>query len=296
MERSRHDERLTESGTSLAEDLSLFAQEVAAAAAAMIMTWFGKDLRIEHKSATDLVTEADTSSERFIINRIRDRFPDHQILSEESEPLPGSSPVRWLIDPLDGTTNFAHRMPIFCVSIAAEVSGTIIAGAVVAPALGESFSAFLGGGAKLNGHFIHVSNTDSMLQSLIATGFPYDLATDPDNNLDHFVNIRPLCQGIRRCGAASWDLCSVACGRLDGYWEAKLKPWDVAAGMIIVKEAGGAISGFRGQPTTPYQRQIVATNGKIQQQLLRGLALGHTLMSVDCSAALRTNDPPTATQ
>lgn len=209
---------------------------------------YGKLHVIDHKGITNLVTEVDRSSEALLLALIREQFPSHTILTEESGLLSAEQRHKiWYIDPLDGTTNYAHNLPIFSISIAYAVDGVIQMGVVYDPMRGECFSAQRGGGASLNGTPIHVSETRTLIESLLVTGFPYDTLTSAYNNLDFFSRFSMLTQGVRRLGSAALDLAYVAAGRLDGYWEIKLKPWDVAAGALLVQEAGGTITGMRGQ-------------------------------------------------
>jgi myo-inositol-1(or 4)-monophosphatase len=201
-----------------------------------------KDWKIERKSTEiDLVTEVDKLSEAILIARLEEHFPEHAILAEESGASRNQSDYRWVIDPLDGTINFAHGFPIFGISVALQYRGDSILGVVYIPALGELFSALKGKGAFLNGERLRVSQIARLNQAILATGFPYDRATDPDNNVKYFTGMITKVQGIRRSGSAAFDLCNVAAGRLDGYWEFKLNLWDVAAGVLLVAEAGGSV-------------------------------------------------------
>jgi myo-inositol-1(or 4)-monophosphatase len=201
-----------------------------------------KDWKIERKSTEiDLVTEIDKLSEAILIAKLKERFPEHAILAEESGASRNRSDYCWVIDPLDGTVNFAHGFPIFGISVALQYRGDSILGVVYIPALGEMFSALKDKGAFLNGGRLSVSQTNRLHQALLATGFPYDRAIDPDNNVKYFTGMITKVQGIRRTGSAAFDLCNVAAGRLDGYWEFKLNPWDVAAGILLVTEAGGSL-------------------------------------------------------
>lgn len=199
-------------------------------------------LHINSKSAViDLVTEVDIWSENELIAKIKETYPEHHILSEESGRYTGEADYEWVIDPIDGTTNFAHGFPIFCISIAVKYRGETVIGFVYAPALEELYEAVKGNGAYLNGKRLRVSQIESLKMSVLATGFPYDRATDPDNNVDNFNNIVTQVSGIRRTGSAAFDLCQVAAGRFDGYWELKLNSWDVDAGILLIQEAGGKI-------------------------------------------------------
>lgn len=231
----------------------------------------GKRLKIEFKGSVDLVTEMDRLAEDLIITEITRDFPQHGILTEERAEKKSPSESRWIIDPLDGTTNYAHGFPWFCVSIAYEVSGEVLLGVVYDPMLDELFVAEKGKGALLNGSPIKVSDTPSLDKSLLATGFPYDVRTSSVNNLDHFANFAVRAQAIRRAGSAALDLSHVACGRFDGFWEMKLKPWDVAAAALIVKEAGGAMSDFSGKPFSIYGSEYLASNGLIHREMLEVL-------------------------
>jgi len=213
----------------------------------------------------------DREAERLIVDRLRAAFPDHTIITEEGEDFTTSSPYRWFIDPLDGTTNYAHGYPVFSVSIALEVDGEVNLGIVYAPYLNELFMAERGKGATLNEKPIHVSRTDKLNASLLATGFPYDIRHSKENNLNHFCNFALKAQAIRRGGSAALDLCYVACGRFDGYWELKLKPWDVAAGVLIVKEAGGCVTDLEGGRFDILSGDVVASNGRIHEEMLEVL-------------------------
>lgn len=238
----------------------------------LLTTHFGHLDKIEKKGAIDLLTIADLEAEKSIITTIRERFPNHGILAEESGSLGGGKDTNkdrlWIIDPLDGTTNFAHGLGIFAVSIAYVEEGQVQVGVVLNPVSGELFTAVRGEGAKLNGRSIKVSGCRKMEDSLLVTGFPYDLATILDELMTRFANCIANAQGIRRLGSAALDLCFVACGRFDGFWEQNLKPWDTAAGWLVVEEAGGTVTDFSGNPYNPEKKQILATNGLIHEQLV----------------------------
>jgi myo-inositol-1(or 4)-monophosphatase len=229
---------------------------------------YGHLFAIRKKGAIDLVTTADIESERAIVETIRSAFPDHAILAEEAGPIDGLPEMRWIIDPLDGTTNFAHGLGIFAVSIAFAHQGTPVFGIVFNPISGETFTALAGQGAFLNNRSISVSETAAVGDGLLVTGFPYDVARMPADLLDRFAKCLAAAQGIRRLGSAALDLCHVACGRFDGFWEDNLKPWDTAAGMVIALEAGARITDFGGQPYNINQKQILATNGQIHSEML----------------------------
>ena len=252
------------------------AVQIAREAGAMLRDRFGHVHRVRHKGVVDLVTEADEQSERLIIQTLRERFRTHAILAEESgasRPYACPSTYRWLVDPLDGTTNFAHGYPIFAVSIALEIDGTVELGVVNVPALGELYVARRGRGATLNGAPLRVSPTRDLIHSLVATGFQYDLAARR-GNLGHWSSFVQVTQGARRSGAAAFDLCCVAAGRLDGYWEAGLSPWDAAAGALAVREAGGRVTGYGGQPFQVDGAECLASNGHIHDQMQAVLARG----------------------
>ena len=224
--------------------------------------------RITHKkSELSIVTASDQKCEKLIFKILDRHFPDHAVLSEES-PARGISPYRWIIDPLDGTTNFAHTFPVACVSIAFEANGIVEMGGVYDPFRKELFFAERGRGAALNGKKIKVSPTRTLRDSLLCTGFPYDRRKYVDKYLAAFKDFMMKVQGIRRVGAAALDLCNVACGRYDGYWETKLQPWDKAAAGLIVREAGGRVSNFSGAPMTLTGFQNLASNGRIHSEML----------------------------
>lgn len=224
--------------------------------------------QISYKGAINLVTEMDRISERTVVETILGTFSDHGILAEEEAQIKNSSDYLWIIDPLDGTTNYAHGYPSFSVSIGLEFLGDIIIGVVYDPMRDELFSAARGQGAFLNGQPIAVSRTEILIRSLLATGFPYDRAVSKENNLDYFSALIMASQEIRRSGSAALDMCAVAAGRLDGYWELKLCPWDVAAGSLIVREAGGTVSDFTGTLFNIHDKEIVASNGIIHSLML----------------------------
>ena len=205
-----------------------------------------KDLAIDSKSnVTDLVTEIDKKSEEIIIDHIKNEYPDHAVLAEETGRNDRESDYLWVIDPLDGTNNYAQGLPIYCTSIGLRYRGETILGVVYAPYLDELFWATKGGGTYCNGERIEVGRERELNRCVLATGFPYDKGTHPLNNLDYVGRIVPQLRGIRRMGAAAYDLCGVAMGILDGYWEMNLSPWDVEAGILIVEEAGGRVENFR---------------------------------------------------
>ncbi len=248
--------------------------EAARAGGKILMRKFGRVDTIEHKGEVDLVTEADREAEAAIVASLRRVFPLHDVLAEESDYGHSTSRYRWIIDPLDGTTNYAHGLPWFAVSIALEVEGTITHGAVFHPAHDEFFYAEKGEGAWLNDIPLRVSNIARLDRGLIATGFPYDRKTSAVNNLDHFARFQQCAQACRRAGAASLDLANTAAGRLDGCWEMKLKPWDVAAGKILVEEAGGRITDFDGNPFDIYNKECLASNGFIHDEMIALLRQG----------------------
>ncbi len=251
------------------------AIEAAKEAGKFLKMNLGKVKNIERKrEEINLVTEIDKGSEKKIIEFIKNKFPNHSILAEESGETSKTSEYKWIIDPLDGTTNYTHSFPVFCVSIALEYKGEVIIGVVYDPNFDELFYAEKGKGAFLNGKKISVSKTDKLIKSMLATGFPYNVKENPDNCVEHFVNFLMEAQAIRRLGSAALDLVYVACGRLDGFWEVDLNPWDVAAGKIIIEEAGGMITDFYGNKFSIYTKGVVASNGLIHQQMLEVIKKG----------------------
>jgi myo-inositol-1(or 4)-monophosphatase len=233
---------------------------------------FNGAYKISSKSSiNDLVTEVDKLSEAAIVKDIRAQFPDHDILSEEAGELAGNSAYKWIVDPIDGTVNYAHGVPVCCVSIGVEKEGSIIMGAVYNPFMNEFYFAEKGEGATLNDKKILVSENKNIESAFLVTGFPYqweDMKNDPMEIFSYFVK-----QGspVRRMGSAAIDLCWVACGRFDGFWEHNLNAWDAAAGFLIVEEAGGKVTDFKGDVYSPYQRKLIATNGFIHKDLLKAV-------------------------
>jgi len=240
----------------------------------LLMDKFESGLRVEFKGKYDLVTEADRQAEALIIKLIRERYPDHDFLAEEGDYTETGSDYRWIIDPLDGTTNYAHGFPWFAVSIALEVKGRLELGVVYNPYVGDFYVAERGSGAFLNERRLKVSTIDTLERSLLATGFAYDHKKCKSNNYDYFTRFQKEAQACRRPGAASLDLASVAAGRFDGFWELKLKPWDLAAGILLIEEAGGLVSNFDGLPMTLETQECMASNrlihGEMQAILQKG--------------------------
>lgn len=245
-----------------------FAVALTHKAGALLMEKFDQSIEIHYKGDINLVTEADKMSENLIIEAIRRNFPDHGILSEESPAILDGSSMRWIIDPLDGTTNYAHGYPVFCVSIALEKDGEIILGVIYDPTRRDTFIAVRGEGAFLNGKRLAVSKTSDLTRSLLATGFPYDIRESKENNLDYFTMMAKEAQAIRRAGAAALDIAYVAAGRFDGFWELKLQPWDMAAGCLLIEEAGGKITDIFGKPWKLLSPNILVTNGLIHKQMM----------------------------
>ncbi len=250
------------------------AIEAARAGGKVLMAKFGTNLKVAHKGEVDLVTEADQAAEAAIVALLRSHFPEHDILAEEGDYNRQQHDCCWIVDPLDGTTNYAHGFPWFAVSIALELKREVVAGVIFNPCSDELFTAVKGAGAYLNGKPLFVSTTSDLEQSLLATGFPYDRKQCNANNYDHFVHFQQAAQACRRPGAASLDLACTAAGRFDGYWEMKLKPWDVAAGQLLVSEAGGMVTDFTGTTASIYGQEIVASNGRIHKQMLQILERG----------------------
>jgi len=239
------------------------------AAGKLLLEYARSGFRVRHKNPIDLVTDADHAAEQLIISHIRARFPMHRFLAEEQGHIePSPSPYLWVIDPLDGTTNFAHGYPAYCVSIGLEYQGRCILGVVVDPSRDELFTATEGSGAQLNGQTISVSETSILGASLLVTGFAYDIRETARNNLDHFAKFALKAQGLRRTGSAALDLCYVAAGRFDGFWEVRLNPWDMAAGSVIVQQAKGQLTDFSGAELSIYGQELVASNGHIHQAML----------------------------
>ena len=229
----------------------------------ILLEKFESGVTVAYKGAIDLVTEADHAAEQAIVAIVRQQHPDHDILAEEGDYPRRGADHCWIVDPLDGTTNFAHGFPWFAVSIALEVRGAIVLGAVFNPHNRELFVAGRGQGATLNGRPLQVSATEQLERAFLATGFAYDHKTTPDNNYGQFASFQRAAQAVRRAGVASLDLACVAAGRFDGFWELQLKPWDVAAGVLLVEEAGGRVSDYAGAPMPLDRGQILASNGRL---------------------------------
>lgn len=251
------------------DEFRVAASEIALEAGQLLLEMRQQGIRVSRKGAVDLVTTADLAAEQLIKERLCAKFPDHEILAEESggESTPGR-PL-WIVDPLDGTTNFAHGYPVFAVSIGLEVEGKIVAGAVYDPSFDELFTAAAGSGAWLNGKPIRVSSCQTLDDALLATGFPYFYRERTDEVLDLFRAFSIRVQGVRRSGAAALDICALACGRLDGFWELGLKPWDTAAGSLILEEAGGTLSKIDGSTFDIRVPTVLATNGLLHEEMLR---------------------------
>ena len=243
------------------------AADIAREAGALVANYYERRIPFELKGEHDLVTEADRASERLIVERLRSHFPTHGIVAEEGGGHESPSEYKWYVDPLDGTTNFAHGFPMFNVTLGLERAGTMIAGVVFDPIRTEMFSAERGAGAYLNNRRIQVSKAKSISEALIATGFP-SLRRHQNVNVHFYYQLAMLSHGVRRAGAAALDLAYTACGRLDGFWEFGLKPWDMAAGSLIVEEAGGRCSGMKREPMTIGGPTLLASNGAIHDEVL----------------------------
>jgi myo-inositol-1(or 4)-monophosphatase len=246
------------------------AIETATDAGTLLIDFLGTELDTQEKGTRgDLVTLADKASEKAIVERLRAEFPASSILGEEGTSVPGTSGERWILDPLDGTTNFAHGYPLFCVSIGFERDGEMVCGVIYAPALGELYACERGAGARCNEREISVSRTGRLGDSLVCTGFK---PARYERNGENFARLSHVAQGVRRDGSAALDLAFVAAGRFDGFWELDLHPWDVAAGMLLVREAGGRVSAIDGGPFAFETGSTLASNGHIHDEMVRALA------------------------
>jgi len=248
-----------------------FARDTAIEAGKLLLKKSRSRNKVRYKGRVNLVTEADLLSENLIVKSIERFYPKHSILAEEKAARDKGSDFKWVIDPLDGTTNYAHEFPVWCVSMALEYEGEIAVGVVYDPLREELFSAVAGGGAYLNRRKINVSSQKDLDKSLLASGFPYDIGSSREDNLKYFNRFAKLARGIRRAGSAALDLCYLACGRFDGFWELKLSPWDTAAGKLIVEEAGGKTTDFAGKEYSIYDKYILASNGRIHNQMVKVL-------------------------
>lgn len=252
------------------QELMIFSKNTAINAGKILKDGFETDFKIDEKvGINNLVTEFDFKSEKYIIDEIKSKYPDHQVLAEESgySAERDSDKPLWIIDPLDGTVNYAHGVPIFSVSIAVEIAGEIVAGAIYNPMLDEIFYAGKNFGAFHNDSKINVSSENDFSRSLLVTGFPYNVNENPYNTLETFSKIIQQGSPVRRLGSAALDLAYVAKGRFEGFWEVKLQPWDVAAGILILREAGGSVINYEGNEFSLEDKTIIATNGLIQTQL-----------------------------
>lgn len=247
------------------------ATEAVLKAGAIQKDRYGQRIEVSHKGEIDIVTEVDRACEDAILAILRARFPGHDIVTEETALARTGSPYVWFSDPLDGTTNFAHGYPFFCSSVALTVEGEVVVGAVYDPVKEELFTAERGAGAHLNGRRLRVSSSTDLLRSLLVTGFPYDLRLDLTGKLRLFNRFMGQARGIRRDGAAALDLCYVAAARVDGFWEERLQPWDMMAGILMVEEAGGRVSRFDAAPLGLSADEILATNGALHQVMLEVL-------------------------
>jgi myo-inositol-1(or 4)-monophosphatase len=258
-------------------DVMRFVESVSREAGALLMTHFGKLTRVDKKGKRDLVTAADRGAEALVLARIREAFPDDAILSEESLPEQKMAPRLWILDPLDGTTNFVHRLPHFAVSLAFYEGGVPLAGCVFNPLLGECYTAARGTGALLNGVRISCSTQTVLSECLLTTGFHYKLEQLQDNNLQHFIDVALQVRGVRRLGSAALDLCYTADGRYDGFWELHLSAWDVGAGALIAQEAGCIVSDFGGGGDWLFGGRVLAANPTLHAQIAEVLTKHKTV-------------------
>lgn len=249
------------------------ALEVARDAGKIQKNALGKVIKIGYKgNKANVVTEIDHKCEKYIVQQIKKAFPDHAFFAEEGTDEKSNSPYKWIIDPLDGTVNYSHGLPMFAVSIGLEYKGKIVTGVGYGAMLDEMYYAEKGKGAYLNGKRIHVSKTKDLKTAIVCTGFSYDVQTNPNNNLNNFAQFVLNAQAVRRVGSAVLDLCYLACGRFDGFWELYLHAWDVAASSLIITEAGGKITTFNGSKYSVYSHQTLASNGKIHRLMVAQLA------------------------
>jgi myo-inositol-1(or 4)-monophosphatase len=269
----------------MAADPSSFLAEtmdIAMEAGTLLLPYFQRRIGYEYKGGVDLVTEADRVSEQLIVSRLRAAWPGHDIVGEEGTRDTHGGSYRWYVDPLDGTTNFAHGYPVFCVSLGLEYEGQLIAGVIYDPTRDELFAAARGSGARLNGRPIHVSRTATLSESILGTGFP-SFKRHKNPNI-HFYHQLTLCShGIRRAGSAALDLANVAAGRYDAYWEFNLNPWDTTAGVLLVQEAGGTVTRFDGSPFNVDSRETLASNTVIHEELIhcfKEIYAGHNLTAL----------------
>ncbi len=253
------------------KELLRFSEEVARGAGQILKNGFNRPPRIRYKGRIDPVTEFDLRSEKHIVSQIQRRYPDHSILAEEGSGRKMDGAFRWVIDPLDGTVDYAHGFPVYCVSIGLEYNSEVVAGVVFDPERNECFTSGCGCGAFLNGKRIRVSKENKLERALLATGFAYDVKTARRNNLGYFSRMAKQAQGVRRLGSAAIDLCWLACGRIDGFWELSLHPWDTAAGWLIVEEAGGKVTRFSGRKYSIYDNEILASNGRVHRAMQKVL-------------------------
>jgi myo-inositol-1(or 4)-monophosphatase len=255
-------------------DILPFTETIARQAGAILLEGYGNVRHVQHKGAIDLVTEFDKRSEEIILSAIQREFPEHAILAEESGRSQMVSEYQWVIDPLDGTTNFANGIPIFSVTISLFRNNSPILGVTYDPLRDEMFSAELGRGATLNHQPIHVSAKSNLEHAVISTGFPYDLRTNPRNNLEQFVQFQLRTRAVRHLASAALDCAWTAMGRLDGYWEFGIQLWDIGAGALIVREAGGRVTSIEGDEDFASQDSILASNDLLHEQMLRVLREG----------------------
>jgi len=250
-----------------------FVKNISRQAGQILQSFVGKEMDVRHKSRTDLVTKADHASERFLIDAVRAEFPDHAVNAEESGELAGSQAHQWFIDPLDGTLNFAHGVPFYCVSVGYAFQGEMALGVIYDPVRDEMFCARRGKGATLNGKPIQVSGFTDLIDCMLVTGFPYDHEHAPDDNNENFIRFNQLSQTVRRLGSAALNVAYVGAGRLDGFWEVTIRPWDVAAAGLIVREAGGAATNVYGDPNFMAEPiSLVCANPIIHAKMLDALA------------------------
>jgi myo-inositol-1(or 4)-monophosphatase len=249
-----------------------FTIDIARRAGVLLLSMFEGQRDIRLKSTFELVTDADHASEALVVSAISRQFPDHAIVAEEGGGTAAETGYTWLIDPLDGTNNYAHGLPVFSVSLALLYDGAPLLGVIYDPTRDELFAAERGQGARCNGRRISVSESQTLATSLLATGFPYDYATNPDNNALEFTTLAGRVQGVRRLGSAALDLAYVAMGRFDAFWELRLQPWDSAAGALLVSEAGGRVTDWRNGNWNPWSDRLLASNGRIHAELIQELA------------------------